>query len=104
MVRGFKPSPFPPDKAGRGLDALLQWVCVTMGHCGGIVEDEPRHVTDYFPEGGHVSANEFAHWAFLVEGDKMTMDEVLCHDHGASIRDAFIHFMGAETVSVERMA
>ncbi|MBL0924802.1 MAG: hypothetical protein IBJ12_10105 [Sphingomonadaceae bacterium] len=104
MVRGFKQPPFPPDTAGRGFDALLQWTCVQFGYCGGVVDDEPRHVTDYFPESGHVSANQFAYWAFLAEGDKLTIDQVLCHEHGARIRDAFIHFMSAESVEVQRLA
>ena len=96
--------PLPSEQAGAGFDALLEWLCPGMGYCGGPVDGEPRHLINYLPEAGEVAAEDFAHWAFLAEGHKVSRDEVLRHPHGAAIRDAFIHFMGRTHVGADRFA
>ena len=39
-----------------------------MGFCGGVVDGERRHVSDYVPESGTVMAEQFAEWVLMAEG------------------------------------
>jgi hypothetical protein len=70
-----------------------------MGFCGGIVDGEPRHVSDYFPATGDVTADEFAYWVYQAEGWRDVTPELApILDFGSDFRAAFIHFMGGDRV------
>ena len=49
-------------------DGMMHDYCVGHGWCGGIVNGEPSHVTDYLPTSGRVSAEEFVNWLLAAEG------------------------------------
>ena len=75
-----------------------------MGYCGSVVDGEPRHVSDYFPESGEVSADEFAFWVYLAEGRRdITPELAPIFPEGARFRAAFIHFMGGERVDASEL-
>ena len=72
---------------------LMEYVCGGMGYCGSVVDGEPRHVDDYIPANGLVSADQFVEWLFLAEG--------LDHrgsSHADEIRKAFVTIMGSDVV------
>ena len=70
-----------------------------MGYCGSVVDGEPRHVDDYIPPSGVVSADQFVEWLFLAEG--------LDHrgsSHADETRKAFVTIMGSDVVDASRLA
>ena len=75
---------------------LMNKVCVGMGFCGSVVDGEPRHVVDYFPETGTVSASQFATWVLEAEGMSSKPGEPFWH----ILQKEFIEHMGHETVNV----
>ena len=40
-------------------DGMLHEYCVILGFCGSVRDCKPLHVTDFIPETGQVSADEF---------------------------------------------
>lgn len=83
-------------------DRLLWALCVGHGFCGGIVNDEPAHVTDRLPSGGVVTAKQFALLAIACEGDGE--EEPARRDRWvASIVALFREHMCADSVPTERL-
>lgn len=90
--------------AGANLDnaysRLMSIVCGRFGYCGSLSDDgAPRHVDDYIPASGPVSADQFIDWLILAEG----MDpSTWTRGDRRPLREAFITVMGAETVDAGR--
>lgn len=84
-------------------DALMHEVCVGKGWCGSPINGEPRHVTDFFPEAGEVSADQFVSWLFAADGVDPEEDLAKWQSHYDGLRDAFVRHMGAEKAEVERL-
>lgn len=74
---------------------LLNRICVGFGYCGSEVDGGLRHVDDFIPAAGPVSADQFARWVFLADG----LDPVLADlSHRRAIRQVFIEAMGTDLV------
>jgi hypothetical protein len=74
---------------------LLNTICVGFGYCGSEVDGRSRHVDDFIPAEGPVSADQFATWVFLAEG----LDPLLADiSHRRAIQRAFIEAMGTDVV------
>ncbi|MGH6644289.1 MAG: hypothetical protein ACRED3_16500, partial [Bradyrhizobium sp.] len=102
-VVSYKPSPFPADQAGEGIGRAIEW-CSRMGYCGSVTDNEPRHVSDYFPKTGEVSADDFAYWVYVAEGRKEITPELApTLPDGQQFRAAFIHFMGSNRVAASAL-
>ena len=86
-----------------GFNALMHEVCVGRGWCGGLVNDEPSHVTDFIPESGSVTADQFVDWLF--EADDMDPYDELgkWQKHKDALRDAFMRHMGGAVVDASRL-
>lgn len=84
-------------------DALMREVCVEKGWCGSVIDGRSLHATDFMPESGGVTANQFAHWLFAADGVNPGEDREKWQSHLDGLRDAFVRHMGAETVDVERL-
>lgn len=82
-------------KRASGYNALMAEVCVGMGFCGGIVDDQPLHVDMFVPESGPVTAEQFIDWLFKAEG--MTREDDMKR-HKAALLAAFVRHMGCEAV------
>ena len=78
---------------------LMEHVCGGMGYCGSVVDGEPRHVDDYIPASGLVTADQFVEWLFQAEG----LDH-LGSSHADEIRNAFVTIMGSDVVDAPRLA
>lgn len=78
-------------------DRLLWDICVVGGWCGGIVNGNPAHVTDFLPVTGEVSAFQFAQSAMRADGwsDGEPIDE----KHLQWLKSRFVKHMGGETES-----
>ena len=60
------------------------------------------HVTDFFPERGKVTAEQFVDWLFLAEGDQTDRSPfaMLMRE---KIRSCFIGYMGSDVVNARKL-
>lgn len=84
--------------------ALMTEVCVNHGWCGSVVDDCQMHVTDFLPDEGMVTADQFVGWLFEADGVDPSEDLPKWQKHFDELRDAFIRHMGSSSVDVERLA
>lgn len=84
-------------------DALMHEVCVQKGWCGSLVKGEPRHVTDFLPENGDVTADQFVGWLFAADGVDMSHDPAKWQAHYDGLRQAFVRHMGGDRVEVRHL-
>lgn len=80
-------------------DKLQYHLCVDLGFCG-----SDKHVDDYLPDVGMVTADQFVAWLYEAEG--FPVDYALdnrARELRRLIRAAFVEYMGAESVDVERL-
>jgi len=78
-----------------GYNALMDEVCIGMGFCGSVIDNQPLHVNMFVPESGPVSADQFIEWLFKAEG--MTRGHHVSR-HKAALRAAFVRHMGSDVV------
>ena len=88
---------------GSPFDRLMREVCVERGWCGGIVDGMPKHVTDFLPSEGTISAEQFAHWLFEAEGVDPNEDREKWQPHLAGLEKAFVRHFGTDEVDVSRL-
>lgn len=81
-------------------DHLTRFLCAELGFCGSVQNGQPRHVSDYLPSAGEVSAVQFAEWVFLAEG--MDLNSAIASAHADKIKKAFVEFMGREVVDAHK--
>jgi hypothetical protein len=84
-------------------EALMHEVCVERGWCGSVVNHQTLHVTDFFPESGEVTADQFVGWVFQADGVDPNKDRAKWERHIEGLRDAFIRHMGAPSVDARRL-
>lgn len=82
-------------------DALMHEVCGGLGFCGGRSGDRAVHVTDFIPDEGTVTADEFVILVFLGDGMDPARDPERWQHLKDKIRDAFVRHMGAEAVDAQ---
>lgn len=79
-------------------------LCVGLGWCGSVVGGEPRHVKDYIPDHGPVTASQFVAWVLKAEGFD---DAEACPERYKKWRrdltEVFIRHMGASTVDATQL-
>lgn len=78
-------------------DGMINEVCVKMGFCGSVVDGEPRHVTDFIPKTGPVSAEQFASWVLIAEGMSPEQERGFWH----SLKAVFVKHMKADVVDAK---
>ena len=83
---------------GLGFDALMHEVSVDLGWSGGMVDGQSSHVTDYIPESGPVTADQFVDWLFLADGMDPSENLAKWQKHKDRLRAAFVKIMGSEVV------
>lgn len=81
-----------------GFDALMHVVCPEWGFCGTIKDGRPLHVTDFIPERGPVTADQFVSWVFLGDGMDPDAGPHRWQRHKDAIKAAFVEHMGSEVV------
>lgn len=86
-----------------GFDALIDECCIRFGWCGGIVKDEPSHVTKFVPESGPVSVDQFVDWLFEAEELDWTTDPDKWGKHRELLKDAFVRHMKGDVVDASAL-
>jgi hypothetical protein len=72
-------------------NGMMHEYCVGLGFCGGMMDEKPTHVTDFIPETGQVSAQQFVHGLLNAEG----LDG---HSDDWGLKAVFIRHMGTDFV------
>ena len=49
-------------------NGMMHEYCVKQGWCGSVIDGEPSHVSNFIPEKGLVSADQFVTWLMKAEG------------------------------------
>jgi len=81
-------------------DGMMHQFCVELGWCGGVKDGKPLHVSDFIPETGPVSADEFARWLILVDG--LNPDQLSRSEFNQLI-EVFVKHMGASVVDANKL-
>lgn len=83
-------------------DRLLRAVCVQYGFCGSLQDGGSLHVTDFIPERGKVSVEQFIGWLYMAEGEKRfrSPSHVILQE---KLRSCFIGYMGSDIVSAYKL-
>ena len=85
-----------------GYDALLWTCCVEMGFCGGTtVEGKAAHVSDYIPDTGFVTAEQFVSWLLIAE--VFHPETVYFSEYRSNLVRTFVDHMGGDLVDVVRL-
>ncbi|MDB5471398.1 MAG: hypothetical protein JWR84_2958 [Caulobacter sp.] len=78
----------------------MHFTCVGMGYCGWTDADgQMRHVTDFIPDEGPVSADQFVEWVLLAEGRRSDLTPLR---HKRQLRQTFVDIMGGAVVDARR--
>ncbi len=84
-------------------DAVMDAVCLGCGFCGSLQDDKPVHVTDYIPQSGPVSAEQFVEWLFLADNMREAYSAPKWRDIRLRLQAMFVEHMGAEVVDASRL-
>ena len=49
-------------------DVMMNDYCSNKGWCGGYVDGQALHVSQFIPEEGQISADQFVTWLMVAEG------------------------------------
>jgi len=81
-------------------DGMMHELCVGLGWCGCVKDGKPRHVSDFIPDTGPVSAEEFARW--LVQADGLDPEKLDKAEMGR-LRATFVRHMGTNIVDASTL-
>lgn len=85
-------------------DGMMHEFSAGMGFCGCVKDGEPLHVTDFIPETGPVSADDFARWLMIADG--LDPDRLGASERRAWIsrlRTVFVKHMGADVIDASNL-
>ena len=80
-------------------DGMIREFCVKLGWCGCVTDGKRLHLSDFIPETGPVSADEFARWLIAAEG--FDPDQLSASERRRwipQLREVFVKHMGAKVV------
>lgn len=89
-----------PPVFGSPFETLLHHVCVTLGFCGRVIDDEPRHVWDFLPAEGQLRADVFVDCLLHAEGMDPAGDGACFRER---LRADFIRHMGSDGVDAANL-
>ena len=85
-------------------DGMMHEFCVGLGWCGSVKYGKPLHVTDFIPETGLVSADDFARWLIMADGldpDQLSPSEI--RRWIPELKSVFVKHMGADVVDASKL-
>jgi hypothetical protein len=87
----------------KGFDALMEIAGPGWGFCGCVKNDRVLHVTDFIPNEGQVSAEQFVDWLFLADDMNPNSDREKWTPVRLALREAFIQCMGGQVVDASEL-
>jgi hypothetical protein len=85
----------------QAFDELYDRICVGLGFCGGLVDGKIHYVTDYIPETGPITAEQFVKWVFDAEG--YSVDDPHRTKFHSALKQAFTECMGCDCVDARAL-
>jgi hypothetical protein len=85
-------------------DGMMHEFCVKLGWCGSVKDGKQLHVSDFIPETGPVSADQFARW--LIAADGFDPDQLSGSEFRllmGQLTSVFIKHMGADVVDASNL-
>jgi hypothetical protein len=85
-------------------DGMMHEFCVGIGFCGCVKDGKPLHVTDFIPEAGPVSADEFVRWLITADGldpDQLGPSEI--RRWIPKLKAVFVKHMGADVIDASNL-
>jgi hypothetical protein len=85
-------------------DGMMQEFCVGLGWCGCVKGGKALHATDFIPETGAVSADEFARWLIMADG--LDADRLSAAENGRwmpQLKTVFVKHMGADVIDASNL-
>ena len=82
-------------------DGMMHEFCVGLGWCGCVKDGRPLHITDFIPESGPVSADEFARW--LIVADGLDPNQLHPSEWIPDLKAVFVKHMGADVVDASKL-
>jgi hypothetical protein len=85
-------------------DGMMHEFCAQMGWCGCAKGGKRLHVSDFIPETGPVSADEFARWLITAEG--FDPDQLGPSDRRRwmpQLKAVFVKHMGADVIDASNL-
>src|SRR5437763_17004633 len=84
-------------------DGMMHEFCVGLGFCGWSKDGKYLHVTDFIPETGPVSADEFARWLMLADGLDPELNASSFGHWLPQLKAVFVKHMGADVVDAANL-
>ncbi|WP_441241756.1 hypothetical protein [Tardiphaga sp. 768_D3_N2_1] len=81
-------------------DGMMHEFCAKLGWCGHIENGKPLHVSDFIPETGHVTAEDFVQWLIIAEG---LTPEQLSASEVSLLKAVFVRHLGTSAVDAHRL-
>ena len=85
-------------------DGMMHEFCVKLGWCGCVKDGKPLHVSDFIPETGPVSADEFARFLIMADGfdpDRLSDSEL--RGLMTQLKAVFVKHMEADVVDASNL-
>ncbi|SFJ01403.1 hypothetical protein [Bradyrhizobium sp. cf659] len=81
-------------------DGMMHEFCANLGWCGGVEDRTPLHVSDFIPDTGPVSADQFASWLIMAEG----LDpDLFSASERSQLKTVFVKHMGTDVVDASKL-
>lgn len=84
-------------------DGMMHELCVDMGWCGTVKDGKPLHITNFIPETGRVSADEFARWLIMADGLDPDERSAEIKRWITELKAVFVRHMGADVVDASKL-
>lgn len=84
-------------------DGMMHEFCAGLGWCGCVKDGKPLHVTDFIPETGSVSADEFAKWLIMADGLDADEHSVEIRRWISQLKAVFIKHMGTDEIDASKL-
>lgn len=84
-------------------NGMMHEFCVGLGWCGCVKDGKPLHVTDFIPETGPVSAEEFARWLIMADGLDPDQPNAEIEGWILQLKGVFVKHMGADVIDASNL-
>jgi hypothetical protein len=85
-------------------DGMMHEFCAIRGYCGGVKDGKPMHVSNFIPEAGPVSADQFARWLVVANGFDLNRLSTSQFRHLiGELASVFVKHMGADVVDASNL-
>jgi hypothetical protein len=85
-------------------DGMMHEFCIELGWCGCVRDGKRLHVSDFIPETGPVSADQFAKW--LITADGFDSDQLSASEFRRlmpQLMAVFVKHMGANVIDASNL-